>query len=71
MEAVLTVELVAEHAGDFVGEVTVKSEVNVLTLTVSAKVQPAQPEVQQVSSSDAGNTAADGQDNTGNQVQQQ
>ncbi len=40
MEATFTVELVAEQPGDFVGEITVKSEVNVLTLTVSAKVLP-------------------------------
>jgi CRISPR-associated protein Cas5t len=38
MEATFTLELVAEQPGDFVGEVIVKSEVNVLTLTVSAKV---------------------------------
>eukprot|EP00879_Flechtneria_rotunda_P028296 GHRR01030395.1.p1 GENE.GHRR01030395.1~~GHRR01030395.1.p1 ORF type:complete len:283 (+),score=121.13 GHRR01030395.1:282-1130(+) len=40
MEAVLTVELVAEEPGDYVGEVTVNSEINVLALTVSAKVLP-------------------------------
>lgn len=45
MEATFTLELVAEQPGDFVGEVVLKSEVNVLTLTVSAKVLPAaQPE---------------------------
>jgi CRISPR-associated protein Cas5t len=45
MEATFTLELVAEQPGDFVGEVVVKSEINVLTLTVSAKVLPAaQPE---------------------------
>jgi CRISPR-associated protein Cas5t len=45
MEATFTLELVAEQPGDFVGEVIVKSEVNVLTLTVSAKVlAAAQPE---------------------------
>lgn len=38
METVLTVELVAESAGDFVGEVVVRSELNVMVLTVSAKV---------------------------------
>lgn len=38
MEAVLTVEFVAERPGDFVGEVIVRSEINVLVLTVSAKV---------------------------------
>lgn len=41
MEATITVELVAETAGDFVGEVTVKTEVNVVQLSVSAKVVPA------------------------------
>lgn len=44
MEAVVTVEFVAEKPGDFVGEVVVKSELNVLTLTVSAKVVPASPD---------------------------
>lgn len=60
MEAVLTIELVAEHPGDFVGEITVKSEVNVLTLTVSAKVLPA-PAVQQAPVS-ASADAADGEE---------
>lgn len=40
MEALLTVEFVAEAVGDFVGEVTVKSELNVITLSCSAKVLP-------------------------------
>jgi len=48
MEATITVELVAETAGDFVGEVTVKTEVNVVQLTVSAKVVPAAAEHPQV-----------------------
>jgi len=40
------VELVAEHPGDFVGEVTVRSESRrCSTLTVSAKVVPAAAEV--------------------------
>lgn len=43
METLLTVEFVAEHLGDFVGEVVVKSELNVLTMTVSAKVVPGEP----------------------------
>ena len=37
----ITVEFVAEQPGDFVGEVVIKTEMNVLTLTVSAKVLPA------------------------------
>lgn len=41
MEASFTVELVAEQPGDFVGEVTVKTELNVFNLSVSAKVLPA------------------------------
>eukprot|EP00775_Hariotina_reticulata_P009324 gene9324-9489_t len=48
MEATITVELVAEAAGDFVGRVTVKTEVNVIELTVSAKVVPAAAENPQV-----------------------
>jgi CRISPR-associated protein Cas5t len=45
MEATFTLELVAEQPGDFVGEVIVKSEINVFTLTVSAKVlAAAQPD---------------------------
>ncbi len=44
MDTHLTIEFVAERVGDFVGEVTVKSEVNVLTLTVSAKVVTASGE---------------------------
>ncbi|KAG2498338.1 hypothetical protein HYH03_003597 [Edaphochlamys debaryana] len=43
METILTVEFVAETVGDFVGEVQVKSELNVLTITVSAKVLPPDP----------------------------
>ncbi len=38
MDALITVELCAAQAGDFVGEVVVRSELNVITLTVSAKV---------------------------------
>lgn len=34
-------ELVAEQPGDFVGEFTVKTELNVFSLSVSAKVLPA------------------------------
>lgn len=45
MEASFTVELVAEQPGDFVGEITVKTELNVFNLSVSAKVLPA-PEQQ-------------------------
>lgn len=41
MEAAFTIELVAEQPGDFVGQVTVKTELRVFTLTVSAKVLPA------------------------------
>jgi CRISPR-associated protein Cas5t len=41
MEATLTVELVAESPGDFVGEVVVKTELNIFSLSVSAKVLPA------------------------------
>lgn len=41
MEASFTVELVAEHPGDFVSEITVKTELMVFTLSVSAKVLPA------------------------------
>lgn len=40
LESTFTVELVGERIGDFVGEVTVKTEVNVFTLTVSAKIVP-------------------------------
>jgi hypothetical protein len=46
MEATFTVELVAEQAGDLVGEVTVKTELNVFTLSVSAKVLPAPEQTQ-------------------------
>lgn len=60
MEAMLTVELVAEHAGDYVGEITIRSEMNVVTLTISAKVLPA-PEAQQAPSI-AGQRTTDGQD---------
>eukprot|EP00878_Enallax_costatus_P037395 GHUV01042235.1.p1 GENE.GHUV01042235.1~~GHUV01042235.1.p1 ORF type:complete len:333 (+),score=96.16 GHUV01042235.1:533-1531(+) len=60
MEAILTVELVAEHAGDYVGEITIKSEINVVTLTISAKVLPS-PEAQQPASS-ASEAAAEGED---------
>jgi CRISPR-associated protein Cas5t len=61
MEATFTLELVAEQPGDFVGEVVVKSEVNVLTLTVSAKVLPAaQPEADA-----AAGTAGDEEDEEG------
>lgn len=38
MEAVITVEFVADRLGDFVGEVVVRSELNVLAMSVSAKV---------------------------------
>lgn len=38
MATMLTVELVAERVGDFVGEVQIKSELNVLTLSCSAKI---------------------------------
>jgi CRISPR-associated protein Cas5t len=41
MEANCTVELVAESPGDFVGEVVVKTELNIFSLSVSAKVLPA------------------------------
>lgn len=41
MEAALTLELVADAPGDFVGELLVRSEGCVATLTVSAKVLPA------------------------------
>jgi hypothetical protein len=54
MEATFTVELVAEQPGDLVGEVTVKTELNVFTLSVSAKVLPA-PE--QGQPNNAGTTA--------------
>lgn len=54
MEAAFTLELVAEQPGNFVGEVTVKSEVNVLTLTVSAKVVPAAPAEQPAAALAAG-----------------
>lgn len=38
----MTVEFVAEEIGNFVGEVTIKSELNVLTLSCSAKVVAAE-----------------------------
>ena len=39
MEALLTIEFVAPVTpGDFVGEITVKTEVNIITLTVSARI---------------------------------
>jgi hypothetical protein len=38
MEALLTVEFVAEAAGDYVAELQVVSELNVATLVCSAKV---------------------------------
>ena len=41
MEAAFTVELVAEQSGDFVADILVKTELNVFTLSVSAKVLPA------------------------------
>jgi hypothetical protein len=37
------IKLVAEAPGDFVGQVTVTTELAVLTLTVSAKVLPLSP----------------------------
>ena len=41
-EALLTIELLAPNEpGDFVGEVVIKTEVNVFTLTVSARIVPA------------------------------
>lgn len=58
----LTIELVAEHPGDYVGEITVKSEVNLLTLTVSAKVLPAPAVLSTVS---AKSEAADGEEEVG------
>lgn len=59
MEATFTVELVAEEPGDFVGEVTVKTETSVFCLSVSAKVLPAAAEepaavMQQVAGGGAG-----------------
>jgi len=40
MEALITLEFVGETVGDFVGQLEVRSELNVLTLSVSAKVVP-------------------------------
>ena len=47
MDALLTVEFVAESVGPFKSEVQVKSEVNVMSLTVTAEVVPAKQEQQQ------------------------
>jgi hypothetical protein len=48
MDALLTVEFVAESLGPFKSEVQVKSEVNVMALTVTAQVVPAEQEQQQI-----------------------
>ncbi|KAF5842976.1 hypothetical protein DUNSADRAFT_3569 [Dunaliella salina] len=44
METLLTVELVAETPGDFVGEIVVRSELNVLVLSISAKIVEVHPQ---------------------------
>jgi CRISPR-associated protein Cas5t len=69
MEATFTLELVAEQPGDFVGEVIVKSEVNVLTLTVSAKVLAAsQPDADGAAAAAAAAVAIDEDEDEGGVV---